>query len=91
MPGGLTAKGTEALDQALARHVGEKNGLPGLVALVARGDDVHVAALGHKAFGDPEAYRPRRYLPHRVDQQADRRGGGHAAPPGRGDGPGRPR
>jgi CubicO group peptidase (beta-lactamase class C family) len=54
MPGGLTAKGTEALDQALVRHVGEKNGLPGLVALVARGDDVHVAALGHKAFGDPE-------------------------------------
>jgi CubicO group peptidase (beta-lactamase class C family) len=54
MPGGLTAKGTEALDQALARHVGEENGLPGLVALVARGDDVHVAALGHKAFGDPE-------------------------------------
>jgi CubicO group peptidase (beta-lactamase class C family) len=53
MPGGLTAKGTEALDQALARHVGEENGLPGLVALVARGDDVHVAALGHKAFGDP--------------------------------------
>ena len=54
MPGGLTKEGTEALDQTLARHVGEKNSLPGLVALVARGDDVHVAALGHKAFGDPE-------------------------------------
>jgi CubicO group peptidase (beta-lactamase class C family) len=53
MPEGLTAKGIVALDQALARHVGEENGLPGLVALVARGDDVHVAALGHKAFGDP--------------------------------------
>jgi len=53
MRGGLTKKDTEALDETLARHVG-KNGLPGLVALVARGDDVHVAALGHKAFGDPE-------------------------------------
>ena len=45
MPGGLTKEGTEALDQVLDRHVGG-NGLPGLVALVARGDDVHVAALG---------------------------------------------
>src|SRR5690242_19616720 len=53
MPGGLTKEGTEALDRTLARHVGH-DGLPGLVALVARGDDVHVAALGHKAFGDPE-------------------------------------
>jgi len=53
MPRGLTKEGVEALDQVLARHVGE-NSLPGLVALVARGDDVHVAALGHKAFGDPE-------------------------------------
>jgi CubicO group peptidase (beta-lactamase class C family) len=53
MPGGLTPEGIEALDQTLARHVGQ-NSLPGLVALVARGDDVYVAALGHKAFGDPE-------------------------------------
>jgi CubicO group peptidase (beta-lactamase class C family) len=54
MPGGLTKEGVEALDQTLARHVGEQNSLAGLVALVARGDDVHVAALGHKAFGDSE-------------------------------------
>jgi CubicO group peptidase (beta-lactamase class C family) len=53
MPGGLTKQGTEALDRALARHVGHDS-LPGLVALVARGDDVHVAALGHMAFGDQE-------------------------------------
>jgi len=53
MPEGLTKEGVGALDETLDRHVG-KNGLPGLVALVARGDDVHVAALGHKAFGDPE-------------------------------------
>ena len=53
MPEGLTKEGVGALDETLDRHVG-KNGLPGLVALVARGDDAHVAALGHKAFGDPE-------------------------------------
>jgi len=53
MPEGLTKEGVAALDETLARHVGE-NGLPGLVALVARADDVHVAALGHKAFGDSE-------------------------------------
>jgi CubicO group peptidase (beta-lactamase class C family) len=28
--------------------------MPGLVALVARGDDVHVEAIGRKAFGDPD-------------------------------------
>ena len=49
----LTAGGVEALDKALARHV-EHGDLPGLVALVARGDDVHVTAIGHKAFGDAE-------------------------------------
>ena len=54
MLGGLTKEGVEALDRTLARHLGQHNSLPGLVALVARGDDVHVAALGHKAFGDPE-------------------------------------
>ncbi len=31
-----------------------RGSLPGLVALVASGDDVHVAALGHKAFGDEQ-------------------------------------
>src|SRR5262245_7925964 len=53
MARGLTAEGVEALDKALARHV-ERGDLPGLVALVARDDDVHVAAIGHKAFGDAE-------------------------------------
>jgi len=53
MPEGLTKEGVATLEETLARHVGH-DGLPGLVALVARGDDVHVAALGHKAFGDPE-------------------------------------
>lgn len=35
---GLTKAGLDALDSALARHV-ERGDLPGLVALVARGDD----------------------------------------------------
>src|SRR6202790_156950 len=53
MSQGLTTQGLEALDAVLARHV-EQAKVPGLVALVARGDDVHVAAVGHKAFGDSE-------------------------------------
>ncbi len=53
MSRGLTKDGIDALDSALARHV-ERGDLPGLVALVARGDDVHVAAIGHKAFDDAE-------------------------------------
>jgi CubicO group peptidase (beta-lactamase class C family) len=53
MTGGLTQQDTEALDHVLSRHVGHDS-LPGLVALVARGKDVHVTALGHKAFGDRE-------------------------------------
>jgi CubicO group peptidase (beta-lactamase class C family) len=44
---------SQTLDAVLARYV-ERAEVPGLVALVARGDDVHVAALGHKAFGDSE-------------------------------------
>ena len=32
----------------------EKGDLPGLVALVARGDQAHVEAIGHKAFGDSQ-------------------------------------
>src|SRR5262245_24218597 len=50
---GLTTKGTQALHDALARHV-EPRGIPGLVALLACGDDLHVETIGHKAFGDDE-------------------------------------
>jgi CubicO group peptidase (beta-lactamase class C family) len=53
MSRGLSTEGVEALDETLARHV-DRGDVPGLVALVARGDDLHVAALGHKAFGDAE-------------------------------------
>jgi CubicO group peptidase (beta-lactamase class C family) len=50
MSAGLTREGVESLDAALSRHVA-RGSLPGLVALVASGDDVHVTALGHRAFG----------------------------------------
>src|ERR1700735_3077648 len=53
MSRGLTRPGLPAVAPARARHVAQGE-LPGLVALVARGDDVHVAAVGHKAFGDSE-------------------------------------
>jgi CubicO group peptidase (beta-lactamase class C family) len=53
MSAGLTPEGIEALDTVLTSHVA-RGSMPGLVALVASGDDVHVAALGHKAFGDEE-------------------------------------
>jgi CubicO group peptidase (beta-lactamase class C family) len=53
MSSGLTTEGTEALEAVLAGHVA-RGSLPGLVALVASGDDVHVAAIGHQAFGDDE-------------------------------------
>jgi CubicO group peptidase (beta-lactamase class C family) len=52
MAGGLTEQGLGALHETLASHV-DRGDLPGLVALVARGHDVHVEALGHKAFDDP--------------------------------------
>jgi CubicO group peptidase (beta-lactamase class C family) len=39
--------------EALARYV-DSGAVPGLVALVARGGDVHVETLGHKALGDTE-------------------------------------
>ena len=37
----------------LAAHI-ERGALPGLIALVARGNDVQVDVLGTKAFGDTE-------------------------------------
>jgi CubicO group peptidase (beta-lactamase class C family) len=52
MPEGLTNQGVKNLRGVLARHV-EIGYVPGLVALVARGDDMHIAAIGHRSFGDP--------------------------------------
>ena len=46
---GLDAGALAAMDAALAGRVDE--GLPGLVTLVARGDEVHVTAAGAQDFG----------------------------------------
>jgi CubicO group peptidase (beta-lactamase class C family) len=47
---GLTAAGLKGLHAAAGRHVGDEK-VPGLVALVARGGQVHVEALGRLAVG----------------------------------------
>ena len=49
---GLVAAGVGRLHDLLAAHVDEGQ-MPGLVALVARGDDVHVEVLGTPSFTDP--------------------------------------
>src|SRR5690242_13628872 len=53
---GLTAAGVTGLHTAARRHVGDDK-VPGLVALVARGDQVHVEALGTLAMGGPPVAR----------------------------------
>jgi CubicO group peptidase (beta-lactamase class C family) len=52
MAGGFTDEGLAALDAALAGHA-SRGAVPGLVALVARGGQVHVTTAGHLAAGDP--------------------------------------
>jgi CubicO group peptidase (beta-lactamase class C family) len=47
---GLSKDGLERFDTVAASHVGDDK-VPGLVALVAQGDDVHVAALGTLSVG----------------------------------------
>lgn len=53
---GLTAAGLKGLHEAAGRHVGDEK-VPGLVALVARGDQVHAEALGRLAVGGPPVAR----------------------------------
>jgi CubicO group peptidase (beta-lactamase class C family) len=53
---GLTAAGLKGLHAAAERHVGEEK-VPGLVALVARGGQVHVEALGRLTVGGPAVAR----------------------------------
>jgi CubicO group peptidase (beta-lactamase class C family) len=53
---GLTAAGLQRLHAAAERHVGDEK-VPGLVALVARGGQVHVEALGRLAVGGPAVAR----------------------------------
>lgn len=52
----LSRAGLDRLHRVLAGHV-ERGEVPGLVALVARGDEVHVEALGAPAVGDPRPMR----------------------------------
>ena len=53
---GLAAAGLRRLHDRLARHV-ESGEVPALVALVARGGDVHIDALGSRALGDTAPLR----------------------------------
>jgi CubicO group peptidase (beta-lactamase class C family) len=49
----LSPRGLATLHELMAVHV-EEDELPGLVTLVARGDDVHVDVIGRPAFGASE-------------------------------------
>jgi len=53
---GLDAAGLRRLHERLAAHT-DSGQVPGLVALVARDDDVHVEVLGHGALDDPAPMR----------------------------------
>jgi CubicO group peptidase (beta-lactamase class C family) len=53
---GLTAAGLKGLHAAAERHVGDDR-VPGLVALVACGGQVHAEALGRLAVGGPPVAR----------------------------------
>jgi len=53
---GLTAAGLERLTEVAGAHVGADK-VPGLVALVASGDQVHVEALGALSIGGPPVER----------------------------------
>jgi CubicO group peptidase (beta-lactamase class C family) len=53
---GLSAAGLERVAEIAASHVGQ-DGVPGVVALVASGDDVHVEALGSLSIGGPPVRR----------------------------------
>ena len=48
----LTKAGIDRLHQAMVARV--ENGLPGMVTLVAQGDDVYVDVIGTMAFGDDQ-------------------------------------
>jgi CubicO group peptidase (beta-lactamase class C family) len=54
--GGFDAAGLRHLHDRLAAHT-ESGRVPGLVARVARGDEMHTEVLGHAALGDPAPLR----------------------------------
>ena len=56
MPELLTAEGLDRFGEVATAHVGDEK-VPGLVALVARGDHVHVEVRGSLSIGGPAAQR----------------------------------
>ena len=56
MSTGLSDQGKKRLHEVAQRHVGDEQ-VPGLIALVARGDDVHAEVLGTMAVGGPPVTR----------------------------------
>jgi len=56
MPDLLTAEGLRCFSATAAEQVGDET-VPSLVALVARGDQVHVEALGSLSIGGPPVRR----------------------------------
>jgi CubicO group peptidase (beta-lactamase class C family) len=60
MGGGLTDAGLAKLHEVAAGHVGDAT-VPGLVALIARGDQVHVETLGTLAVGGAPVARDTRW------------------------------
>src|SRR5215469_17827049 len=50
MTEGLTASGIDRLHAVVAEHVGDEQ-VPGIVALVSRGEQVHVEAQGSLSIG----------------------------------------
>src|SRR6476646_7924026 len=56
MAAGLTSAAIERLRAAAEQHVGDTR-VPGLVALVARGDDVYAEAFGRLGVGRPAVQR----------------------------------
>ncbi len=56
MSTGPSDQGKKRLHEVAQRHVGDEQ-VPGLVALVARGDDVHAEVLGTMAVGGPPVSR----------------------------------
>lgn len=56
MTEGLTAGGVDRLHAVVAEHVGDER-IPGIVALVSRGEEVHVEAQGRLSVGGPPVAR----------------------------------
>ena len=69
----VTQTGLDRLHAAMAGRV-ERGEFPGLVTLIAQGDDVHVDAIGMKAFGGSEPMTRADAVSDCLDDQAGDRG-----------------